>query len=252
MKAKYQMFVKVFMMLFLISGILTTQLLAQESGQTLSKSNLKIFIQYRLAKAKLLTDDNINVDIEDNKIILTGTVPTIYAKSRAETEAHSVDDNYSIVNNLKVESQSVSDADLSNLVLKKIQSNVFYGVFDWFTVSSNNGVVTLNGWAHLPWLKDQFQSEVEKISGVKSVVNKIQNTFGPGEIGFRAARLVYNDPAFWGTQYSANPPIHIIVNNATVYLYGTVNSEAEKNRAENTISFKTDAFAVENNLLVVK
>lgn len=57
---------------------------------------------------------------------------------------------------------------------------------------------------------------------------------------------------FWGTQYSVNPPIHIIVNNATVYLYGTVNSEAEKSWAANIISFKTDAFSAENYLEVRK
>lgn len=252
MKAKYQMYVKVFMLLFLISGILTTQSFAQDSGQSLSKSNLKIFVQYKLAKAKLLTNDNIKVDIDDNKIILSGTVPTIYAKNQAETETRSVDENYLVINNLKVESQTTSDLELTNQILKKIQSNAFYSVFDWLTVSSNNGVVTLEGWVHLPWLKDQFQSEIEKISGVKSVINKVQNTFGPGEIGFRAARLIYNDPMFWGTQYSVNPPIHIIVNNATVYLYGTVNSEAEKNWAANIISFKTDAFSVENYLEVRK
>ena len=250
MKTNNQSNLKYFLMLFLCIGIFTTFSMAQESGEPLSKSNLKIFVQYKLAKAKLLTNDNIKVDINDNKIILSGTVPTLYAKNQAEAEAHSVDENYTIVNNLKVENQIVADSDLTKQVLDKIQANVFYGVFDWLTVNSNNGIVTLDGWVHLPWLKDQFQTEVEKIPGVKSVVNKIQITFGPGEIGFRAARLIYNDPMFWGTQYSANPPIHIIVNNAKVYLYGTVNSEVEKSWAANIISFRTDAFSVENNLEV--
>ena len=250
MRTNHQIFLRYFLMLFLSIGIFTAQSLAQESGQPLSKSNLKIFVQYRLAKAKLLTNDNIKVDIEGNNIILSGTVPTLFAKTEAENEARSVDENYLIVNNLAVENPTVEDSILSKQVLDKIQANVFYGVFDWITIESNRGVITLDGWVHLPWLKDQFQNEVEKISGVKSVVNKIQNTFGPGEIGFRAARLIYNDPMFWGTQYSAKPPIHIIVNNGKVYLYGTVNSAVQKSWAANIISFRTDAFSVENNIEV--
>ncbi len=149
---------------------------------------------------------------------------------------------------MRIESSPVSDVDLTKSVLDKIQSNVFYGIFDWLTIQSSNGTVTLDGWVHLSWLKDQFQNEVEKIPGVKSVTNKIQITFGPGEIGYRAAKLIYNDPMFWGTQYASNPPIHIIVNNAKVYLYGTVKSETQRNWAEDIVSFRTEAFSVENNL----
>ncbi|MEJ2506920.1 MAG: hypothetical protein P8Y81_11730, partial [Ignavibacteriaceae bacterium] len=71
-------------------------------------------------------------------------------------------------------------------------------------------------------LKTQFQNEIGKIPGVESINNEIKNTFGPGEIGIRAARLIYNDPMFWGMQYFANPPIHIIVNNGSVILEGDV------------------------------
>jgi Putative phospholipid-binding domain. len=51
-------------------------------------------------------------------------------------------------------------------------------------------------------------------------------------------------------QYFANPPIHIIVNNGTVILEGTVNSEAQSGWAENLVRYRTDAFTVENHLQV--
>jgi len=91
---------------------------------------------------------------------------------------------------------------------------------------------------------------VEKVPGVKSIVNKIQSTFGPGELGYRAARLIYNDPMFWGLQYSSDPPIHIIVNNGSIFLFGNVYSAVEKSWAENVIRFQTDAISVENDLKV--
>ena len=250
MKSIVKLFIKNYLLILIIISVSAGLSFAQESGQEVSKSNLKIFVQYRLAKADLLKNDNIQVEITGNKIILSGEVPTMFDKNQAEAEAHSVDENYDVVNNIIVQSDNVADSILTKQILKKIESNVFYGVFDWFTVNSNNGVVTLDGWAHLPWLKNQYQTEVEKVPGVVKVINNIQNTFGPGELGFRAARLIYNDPMFWGMQYFSDPPIHIIVNNGKVFLFGNVSSEVQKTWAGNIVTFHTDAFSVENDLTV--
>ena len=65
-----------------------------------------------------------------------------------------------------------------------------------------------------------------------------------------AARYVYSDPAFQGYAFSVNPPIHIIVNNGSVLLFGNVNSELDSSIASNIIRFKTDAFDVVNNLSI--
>ena len=250
MKTTVESIIKNLFLLLLSIGLFTTLSFAQNDGQVMSKNNLKIFVQYKLIKKNLLTNDNIQVDVTGNQIILSGTVPTLYDKNEAEVEAHSVDENYIVVNNLTVERPDIADSVLTKTVLDKIQSNLFYGVFDWINASSDNGVVTLKGWVHLPWLKTQFQNEVAKISGVESINNEIKNTFGPGEIGIRAARLIYNDPMFWGMQYFANPPIHIIVNNGSVILEGNVNSQVQSSWAENLVRFRTDAFSVENDLKV--
>ncbi len=161
-------------------------------------------------------------------------------------------ENSGIINDYLISNNNDADSVLAKKVIKRIQSNVFYGIFDWLTVSCKNDTVTLEGWVHWPWLKNQYESEVKKISEVKGVINKIQNTFRPGEVGFRAAQLIYNDPSFWGSQYSSNPPIHIIVNNGSVLLFGTVNSEAEKGLAETLVNFHTNAITVQNNLEVKK
>ena len=114
----------------------------------------------------------------------------------------------------------------------------------------NNGVLTLSGYVHLPWFKNTFQKEAEKVPGIVEIKNEIKKTFGPGRIGIMAARLVYNDPAFQGYAFSENPPVHIIVNNGSVLLFGKVNSEVESSMAANLIRFKTDAFDVINNLSI--
>lgn len=252
MKTTTKSILKNILLLF-ISIVLTASLsFAQDNGQQLSKSNLKIFVEYRLAQSHLLINDNIKVEVDSNRIILSGTVPTIDDKNQAEVEAQSVDENYIIVNNLNIEKSNIADSTLSSIILEKIQVNLFYTIFDWLTVSTNNGVVTLDGWVHLPWLKTQFQTEVEKIPGVKRVQNDMKDTFEPGDFGIRVARLIYNNPMFHGLQYSGNPPIHIIVNNGRVILEGYVTSQDQSDVAENLVKYRTDAFSVENNLQIIK
>ncbi|MEJ2105269.1 MAG: BON domain-containing protein [Ignavibacteriaceae bacterium] len=211
---------------------------------------MKIFVQYKLIQDKLLTNDNIQVEVTGDKIILSGTVPTLFDRQQAEQDARSVDENYSIVNNVKLKNTNIPDSVLISTIMDKIQSNLFYTVFDWLSVSSSNGVVTLKGWVHEPWLKNQYQTEIEKVPGVKMIENNLKNTFGPGEFGIRVARLIYNNPMFYGLQYEKNPPIHIIVNNGNVILEGNVKTETQKSVAENLVRYRTDAFSVENNLQI--
>ncbi len=250
MRNKMKSVIDPFLVVFILIIIPSSLSFAQESGSQLSKSNLKISVQYKLIKADLLKNDNINVDVNDNSIILSGAVLTLYDRNEAEQLAQSVDQNYAVINRIEIENKTVADTTLTKEILNKIHSNIFYGIFDWLTINSDSGMVTLGGWVHLPWLKNQFVSEVEKVPGVKNIVNKIQVTFGPGELGYRAARLIYNDPMFWGLQYSTDPPIHIIVNNGSIFLFGNVSSAVEKSWAENVIRFQTDAISVENDLKV--
>ena len=252
MRYKVKMIILNAIYFFLGFGLLSSPIFAQSSTQKPSNSNIKIFVEYRLAKDKLLKNGNINVNVSNNKIVLDGTVPTIYDKNLAADEAQKVDDNFVIVNNINVVSSEIPSEKIVRAVKKRIYDNVWYGIFDWVTVQDTNGVVTLKGWVHLPWYVAQFQREAEKVAGVKKVVNEIKPTFGPGRIGIRAARLIYNDPEFEGMEYLANPPIHIIVNNGTVLLEGQVMSTAQGAWAENLIRFYTDAVNVKSNLYVTK
>ncbi len=231
-------------------SMITFSAAAQSNPHKIPNSTMKIFVKYRLAKEGILTDNNVHVKIKNNTITLSGSVPTLYKKSLASEEARDVDDSYGVVNNITVNAPDVPDSVVIKKVTDRIWGNVFYGIFDWVTVHDNNGVVTLDGWVHQPWYKTQFQTEAEKVTGVKEVKNNIKFTFGPGTIGRRAARLIYNDPMFAGMEYMKDPPIHIIVNNGTVMLEGNVDSEAETAWASNLIEFYTNAVRVQNYLQV--
>ncbi len=233
---------------FLAAGLIITPLIAQNGTNNSSAKNVKIFVEYKLAKDNIL--DNISVNIKNNTILLTGAVPTISERNKAYKDAQSEAGGYTILNKLKISEVNIPSKEIVKNVLDRIRNNAFYGVFDWVDASDSNGIVYLTGWVHVPWYKEWYQKEAEKVAGVKEIKNEIQNTFGPGLIGYKAERLIYNDPSYEGMQYMANPPIHIIVNNDSIILEGKVRSDSESGWIETLLRFNTDAFNVNNYLAV--
>ena len=233
----------------LAAGLTAVPALAQ-SSQKPSDKNVKIFVEYKFAKDNLLNNANIDVNVSNKTVTISGTVPTIYDRNKAGKEAADAAENFAVVNNLKISGSNVPAQKIVENVLNRIHSNAFYGIFDWVNAQDTNGVVTLTGWVHIPWYKDWFQQEAEKVVGVKEIKNNIQNTFGPGSIGYRAARLIYSDPMYYGMQYMADPPIHIIVNNGSIILEGRVNSDSQSGWVEDLLRFNTDAVNVNNNLAI--
>ena len=251
METKIQNKVNLVFFLLFFAGLLSQKAYAQNQEQN-SNSTTKIYVEYRLVKNHLLYNDNITVNVNNNKIILAGNVPTIYDRNKAAEEAGSVNKNYVVVNNLKFISHAIPDSVVTANIMKNIDDNVFYGIFNWVNVNYKNGVATLSGWVSAPWLKSQFQQETEKVEGVTEIKNEIKDTFGPGYLGRRAARVIYSDPVFEGMEYMPDPPVHIIVNNNTILLEGRVPSIALSSRAEYLARFLTDAAEVDNHLQIQK
>jgi len=148
--------------------------------------------------------------------------------------------------------QISNDSIVAQQIMKSFSKNLFYGIYDWVTVDSKNGIVTLKGWVHLPWLITQLQKAAEKVPGVKSIDNKIEKTFGPGRIGVQVAHVIYHsDPLYYGQANTVNPPVHIIVNVKTVILEGRVDSERLKDKVTNLVFSLTDVVDVKNELKVM-
>ena len=145
-----------------------------------------------------------------------------------------------------------SDEKINEEVEQKIKSNINYTVFDWVTVETNNGVVTLDGYVYLPWSKKFFENIAGEVEGVKYVNDNIEKVNGPDDLRYRAARAIYNNWLFERYRYLKDPPVHIIVINNKIILKGGVESEVEKDWASTLIERNIDAFKVENNLSVEK
>ena len=239
-----------FFIIVLCAGALINPVYAQNKKS--SNKKVKVFVEYKLLKDNLMKNNNIQVEVKNNTITLTGTVPTLNERKKAAEEAQNVDESYKIVNDITIASSDRPDSIVVSKVLNRIRRSAFYSVFNWVSAKDSSGIITLVGWVHMPWYKTLYQHEAEKVIGVKKVINKIKNTFGPDEIGIRAARLIYGDPTsmFNGWQYFSDPPIHIIETNGNVILAGTVPTEGVEYWAVNLVTFRTDAINVINDLKV--
>ena len=142
---------------------------------------------------------------------------------------------------------------LEKEVRHEIVMQPFYSVFDHFAFKVNNGEVTLMGYASRPTLKTSIERSVKGIEGVTSVVNEIKVLpVSPNDDRIRQAvyRAIYSNAALSRYGIQAVPPIHIIVNNGDVTLFGVVGSEQDKTIANLQANGVSGVFSVTNNLTV--
>ena len=145
-----------------------------------------------------------------------------------------------------------SDQAITKEVQQKIHGNLFYTVYDWVTVKTHNGVVTLDGYVHQPWDQTFFVEIVKKIDGVKSVKDYLQKVNGSDELLYQIARTIYNSPEFEKYAYFKDPPIHIIVIGNKVILKGNVSTNTLKSWADLQVRWHTSVSDIQNDLTVEK
>jgi len=196
---------------------------------------------------------NIQVQVENDTIFLSGVVSTIAQEKTAVDDANRLGEGYIVVDDLTIQPTYVENEVLFDSVAAAIHKNVFYSIFDWIMIRADTGVVTLSGWVYEPWHRNQFIHAAEKVPGIKKLVDSIKIlpvSFLDDNIRHRAADLIYDSPMFEQYTYEFYPPIHIIVDDGVVSLYGTAATETEKAWITNQIAVNTQAFKVYNYLQV--
>jgi hyperosmotically inducible periplasmic protein len=175
-------------------------------------------------------------------------------------------------------SEQLSEQTLVRMV-KGIQKGILtlpnYGVFDWITFSFDGYNVALKGYASRPTLKDSAERIAKGVEGVAAVDNRIEVlSLSPNDDRIRTegyARIYGNGSL---SRYNPNRgtplylsstrlsmgltqdppigyhPIHIIVQNGNIRLYGTVLNEADKAIAGMLANQVSGSFSIENNLAV--
>jgi hyperosmotically inducible periplasmic protein len=210
------------------------------------------------AKAKLNKDQfkDVQVSVDANGIAtLSGTVTLYEYKADAQKRIHNVKGVAAVRNAIEVVGPSISDRELQDKLVEKLSyDRVGYGnVFNAISVKVEGGVVTLGGHARTDVDKDSALALVSTQQGVKDVVAEIEVdpvSLMDDQTRLAVARAVYGYPSL--NKYSIDPakPIRIAVQHGNVELYGTVDSQADKDTAFLRANGVPGIFSVKNYLQV--
>src|ERR1700687_184896 len=167
---------------------------------------------------------------------------------------------------------------------KEVLQLPYYGVFDFLAFSYNKGTVTLMGYAYHLALKHDAERAVKRVSGVDTVVDKIEElppSPNDDELRWKIYYAIYRDPflsryapgggMLWGHRHAfagafsplgpglfpgmepaGDYPIHIIVQNLRVTLLRVADTGGDKTLAEMKARQVPGSFEVKNELMVEK
>ena len=131
------------------------------------------------------------------------------------------------------------DLQVFNDVADQVNRYTRITIFDSISASVDEGHVVLTGWVTMPYKREDIETRVRKVEGLRSVDNKIGvlpvSQFD-NELRFRIARAIYGHSLFWGYASMANPPIRVVVNRGHVTLEGVVQSNVERMLARSLAS----------------
>ena len=211
-------------------------------------------VSHKLNDVKHL--QNVNSNVEDGIVILSGTVGLYSDKLDAAKKVKKLSNVTGVRNDISVAGETVPDAQLQKKLAKQLtydRIGYFDNAFNYVAVDVKDGVVTLSGDTLWDVPKDMALDIVGRTQGVKDVVNDVNvlpvSNFDDS-IRLRTARAIYHDPVL--SRYASDPadPIRIVVDNGHVTLYGIVENTMDKNIAGIRASSVPGSFSVENKLVV--
>jgi len=199
---------------------------------------------------------DVKVTVDSNGIAtLSGTVDLYEYKADAEKRVHKTKGVSAVRNEIEVTGPTIPDKELQAKLGEKLAyDRVGYGnTWNAITLSVQNGVVTLGGHARTDVDKDSALALVATYPGVKDVVSEIEVdpvSIMDDQARMAVARAVYGYPTL--NKYAIDPakPIRISVQSGHVELYGTVDSQADKEAAFIRANGVPGVFSVENHLQV--
>jgi hyperosmotically inducible periplasmic protein len=228
------------------AGISGTPALAQDDSGTAGA------VEARLNKSQF---KNVKVTVQNGIATLSGTVDLYEYKVDADKRVHKVKGVDAVRNQIEVAGPNVADQDLQTKLGEKLAyDRVGYGnAFNAITLSVQNGAVTLGGHARTDVDKDSALALVSTYPGVKDVTSNIEVdpvSLMDDQTRLAVARAVYGYPTL--NKYAIDPekPIRISVQNGHVELFGTVDTQADKETAYLRANGVPGVFSVKNYLQV--
>src|ERR1035437_1225741 len=222
------------------------------SASVTGDAGLRQSIQSKLKNKEF---KQVAVESQNGVVTLTGTVDTYQAKAEAEKKARKIAKE--VNDQIQVAGKPVPDAQLQNTLNRKLAYDRWgYGhVFNIVVATVNDGTVTLDGEVRWQPDKDSALALVESQTGVKDVVDRIRilpTSIYDDRLRDREFRALYGDAVLGRYGMDPSAPIRIVDDHGHVALYGTVQSEMDKNIAGIRANGVFGAFSMENHLVVSK
>lgn len=218
-----------------------------------SNAEITAGVQSRLYHAGIFKHGQVNVQVNDGIATLTGTVDSYGQEMRAVREARHQHGINSVIDNIHVSAEDISPQQIIEKARHEVLMYPYYTVFDHIVLSTEGNQLTVEGEVTQPYKKSDLGNILAGIKGVTNLKNNLKvlplSTFDD-HIREAIAFRIYGDPAFSNYANQSNPPIHIIVDNGNVTLYGVVNSKVERQKAEIDARFATTYLGLTNNLRV--
>lgn len=125
--------------------------------------------------SEILEPDKIDVEVDNGIVFLRGQISYKDEKLTAETISAWEKGVKGIENELKVETPVVAKSDKNiESVVNEIIKNRFSLGENTIDATTDNGTVVLTGLAANRWEKYNIRNEIDKIPGVKNVINNLE------------------------------------------------------------------------------
>ena len=192
--------------------------------------------------------NEVGVAVKDGVVTLTGWVDSYLKKMAAEEAAHRVRGVKAVVNDIEVRlpsSAERTDEDLAKAALNALQWEA--GVpADKLEVTVSHGWVTLKGEVEYGYQKREAERAVERLSGVRGVINliRVKPGLSPTDLKQKIEQALVRNAELDASR------ITVEVQGSKVILHGTVRSYAEKKAAEEAAWAAPGVSEVENHITI--
>lgn len=213
-------------------------------------------INKRFSNDVYLVDDDLDIQVKDGAVVLSGTVGSALEKSRATTKAYvlgtkSVDDQKVAIKSGQGAQRTEYPHRTDAQIRRAIKDAFLYDPRVWSfnpEVRVKHGSVILSGIVEDLKAKKAAAADAQNTVGVRVVKNylKVRPRVRPSDESLLAnvRAALSRDPIVDRSQIRAS------LHGGTVWLYGTADSPAERRRAEDVVSGVMGVTAVKNHLVV--
>jgi osmotically-inducible protein OsmY len=177
-----------------------------------------------------LSTADIAVSVKEGVVTLAGFVKSYFQKWQAERDAKRVKGVRAVANDLEIRLPSLDqrpDPEIAREAVQALKTSLPYSG-EKFTVTVKDGWVTLEGEAEWQYQREQAESAVRRIRGIKGVANLIQ--LQP-KVPVSTVKKMIEDALKRSAEVDAQN-IQVEAEGDKVILKGKVRSWAERQEAE--------------------